>query len=784
MGVLEFFGTLIRHDITSSAISSNFKNKMNINHFLLDFNSIIHVASQLLVKEINGNIKQILSNIYKGRAVYSPNLVEFFTKYKIQDIQNKIKPDSDPIYVVNLFKAHFDEETLDKLVISKVITNVLYLLRTYCNSRAICTLLLAIDGVPSKGKIVEQKQRRYTGAMTESYKLLLIDKYQTYINDLPDNYAIAITNEISWNRNKITPGTQFMQKLSLYLHSEKIQKILKQGRPNMSLVVSDMHEIGEGEKKIVNYVDKYLANTADTVVVYSPDADVILLCILMPIVNVHMLRHDQQAAYPNTYDIINIKLLKTNISWYINNNPKFSVEHFDIDRINRDIVCISTLFGNDFVTKIETLNVKNNFQDILDCYLNTLLWFKAKGYYLVKNPTEKIGRYRLNFSFMKKLFEGLMPTEQDYIDNNPMYNKYISFGKIKKAFPNANVNANTVVPVFNDFMSTYYNLQNKIRQNGNLISFESDNEFMTTLKLTLNLMVDGKSVNVSYLSNSQVLRELSKFWATNKKFPRLDINLNERTHSIRDKHHQLNIKRDHLNNYEIEYYQFTRMLDQYYTKLNAESLDLRPDAINNYYQTYFGIELNYDDIKLDLDSQSIMHDWVEGMVWVFEYYFNDSEYINWYYYKHERSPLLCHISAYLNMITRQDFKNITTNLTKYKVDKLTNYFNPVEQLMYVSPMTPHILNVIPPIYKKYIVDKSNHFLNTYFINIDTLTEDIYNAIDSANIDCRSIPYLNKCLLPTVHKPTHDDDISFIDAIRKVKPDNLVKKLGFSTTPDY
>jgi len=49
MGVLEFFGTLIKNDITSTSIKSNFKEKIVVNHLFLDFNSIIHVSSQKIL---------------------------------------------------------------------------------------------------------------------------------------------------------------------------------------------------------------------------------------------------------------------------------------------------------------------------------------------------------------------------------------------------------------------------------------------------------------------------------------------------------------------------------------------------------------------------------------------------------------------------------------------------------------------------------------------------------------------------------------------------------------
>ncbi len=77
-------------------------------------------------------------------------------------------------------------------------------------------------------------------------------------------------------------------------------------------------------------------------------------------------------------------MLKSNISYYINNHPDYSKENFEIDRINRDIVSISTIFGNDFVPKIETINVKKGFQSIMDAYLKTLIELKDKGCFLVK----------------------------------------------------------------------------------------------------------------------------------------------------------------------------------------------------------------------------------------------------------------------------------------------------------------------------------------------------------------------------------------------------------------
>ena len=100
MGVLEFFSTLVRTDITSNAIQTNFAQKINIDHLLIDFNSIIHVSGQENLSAINSFFKLVLRNLYMKRGVDSEKFTQLFTKYKMTKVQSKIKPDTDPMVVV------------------------------------------------------------------------------------------------------------------------------------------------------------------------------------------------------------------------------------------------------------------------------------------------------------------------------------------------------------------------------------------------------------------------------------------------------------------------------------------------------------------------------------------------------------------------------------------------------------------------------------------------------------------------------------------------------------
>nr|AEX62597.1 putative 5'-3'exonuclease20 [Moumouvirus Monve] len=785
MGVLEFFGTLLKNDITSTSIKSDFKEKMAVNHLLLDFNSIVHVSSQKILSDINGFMQQVLKNLYESRSLHTDVLNEKFKKYKMESVQKKLNNKTNAIDIINLFHDHFSDKYMDRLIITLVINTVLSLVRTFCENKTISTLLIAIDGVPSKGKMVEQKQRRYLGAITEEYKQKILGKYKNYLLKQPDYTYLSTKNSIKWSRNKITPGTAFMHKLVAHLESDKIQQSFKTNRPNLEVIVSDMYEVGEGEKKIVNYVNKYLSNTNDSVMIYSPDADVILLCMLLPVNKLYMLRYNDQSTAKNnrnTYDLIDIKSLKSNISYYINNHPDYSEENFDVNNINYDIVCISTLFGNDFVPKIETLNVKKGFQNILDAYLKTLINLREKDNYLV-NPSKN--GFKLNFNFLKQVFYNLIPEEDDFIKHNDLYNKYITIGQIKNVFDYVEITSENVKPIYDQFTREYGELKNLIKNNGNFTYFETNDLFMNSLKKSVLVFMDGQCVNTSYLSNREMIKLLKNYYRKYREFPRLNINLNTWSHSIDDYIHKKVVREKNYNEYQKEVYRFEKMLDEYYIKLNAQPIDLSKNKINDYYMNYFGITL-YDKSKnLSDQANSVMQDYIEGLLWVFNYYFNDTSYINKWYYQHERAPLLRHLYMFLETIDEKYFKNILEGLSNYSVRNLKNYFNPVEQLMYVSPMTTDIIKLLPSNYKKYILsDNIDPFLKTYFVDIQEVVERLWNAKVSGDVDCHSVPFFNKCLVKSVQKPTSEDDKQFLKAVRKVPPNDAYLRRSKMSEPDY
>ena len=780
MGIAEFFGTLVKNDITSTAIVNNFAAKALINHFMLDFNSIIHVASQQIISDVNTFMTAVLRTISNKKSVKNTLFDEEFIYYGMVDIQNYIINDksNNTMKIIELFHEHFDDQYMDKLIITEVINKVLYMLRMYCHSDKIKTLMLAIDGVPSKGKMVEQKQRRYLGAIVEEYKKCILKKYAEHLKELGENIYESKKYQIRWTRNKITPGTAFMHKLVGYLRSNKIQEKLKTNRKQMKIIISDQYEVGEGEKKIVNYIKNNLSNTSDTVYVYSPDADMILLCILLPVKNLYMLRYNQQEYY---YDLINIDSLKNNIKYYLTNNPEYKLANFDVESVNKDIVCMNTLFGNDFVPKIETLNVKKGFQNILDAYLKALTESMPIKY-LVSNSNNN---YTINYKMLRNIFRNLLPEEEDYIENNKLYNSYQSAGIMKNIFPSMNINSETIVGIFYDFKKKYDNLKQAIRNNSQTSFYENDDDFMYALKRAINITLDGQTVNTSYLNNKQMIKILRDYYLQIRDFPRLLINLNTKSISSTDPYHSNQMKKNNItNDYDKEVYKFDRMIDEYYIKFNAQAIELSSENISEYYSEYFDIKL-LKGKQLSSDANNLMRDYVEGLQWVFDYYFNDMSYINIWYYPHERSPLLVHISKFLNEISDGELTDMQTNLSEYRNIKLKDYFNPIEQLIYVSPLTNDIINLLPNNYKEFLTDKDlDPFLKSYFINIKDIVKRMWKQTKSDDLDCRGIPFFNKCFVKPIIKNDYKTDKLFLKKMREIKKSDTSMKRSKNSEPDF
>ena len=129
MGVEKLMSSLRRHIITRNSFTTFDKKNLslkNVKHLLIDFNSIIHNKSADVISKLNEEFEKEL-------------------------IKNKIY-DEEKIKVI--YKRKYLE--INKLIIDNIIKEVNFLVE-HCGD-TLQFLYIAIDGVPSKAKIVEQKR--------------------------------------------------------------------------------------------------------------------------------------------------------------------------------------------------------------------------------------------------------------------------------------------------------------------------------------------------------------------------------------------------------------------------------------------------------------------------------------------------------------------------------------------------------------------------------------------------------------------------------------------------
>jgi 5'-3' exonuclease len=246
---------------------------------------------------------------------------------------------------------------------------------------------IAIDGVVPMAKMRQQRLRRF-----KSIWLTQHSDTNTSANPI-------------WDRNSITPGTNFMKKLHTYLEI----MIKKQGKKSWILSSSD--EPGEGEHKILEQWHKgeYNGNYA----IYGLDADLIVLSILGHEICQHnnkiWLFREEVNAGKITYDDMGEEIFE----WFSINSLKdwLSAEfNTDIHKQRSFILnyCFAmSVLGNDFLPSSLGLKIRDDGHSEL---LDIMKSLTTNNIYLINPNTLTI-----SFQDVKHLFIILSINEETRI---------------------------------------------------------------------------------------------------------------------------------------------------------------------------------------------------------------------------------------------------------------------------------------------------------------------------------------------------------------------------------
>lgn len=758
MGIEQFFSSMRQRE--NIDFKTHFINKnpsgIKVDNIFIDFNSIIHVTSQKIIQELNSILIRLITK----------------TKDKIfEELTNKYDISKD--LSIEEFKELLTLDKLNNIISNKVINYVTKEILSKVTD--VKLIYIAVDGVPSRGKMAEQKKRRYMGAVMSEIRNRLKMDHNEEINkdDVRREYE---KYKISWSKSNISPGTEFMRLMDIYLKGPKLEVAMKICQPTLTkYIYSGVFERGEGEKKIVNWI--WNNPSKAKTIIYSPDSDVTLLSLLISekVGSIKLLRWDQQN---HVLESIDIDKLKVSFIDYLEEKSKNKIKNRQ--QVIDDIVFIFTMFGNDFLPKIESLSVKNDFTRLMDIYVN------LKNKPLIVNDKKNKGKKSISWECFIEFFKILQRDEHKSLHLTYMSHNYRNFKTLKKLLNATNMN---FMDKMSKFLSWFRTFNYAIRKkDSKLLDTQIKNkDYMIILERLTKLKGYGNE-------KDSFIDRYKSYYETMNKFPRVFITFQKFTKKLDDRFHLQKLSNVHsylkydlpILDYDKEIYKFENMLDEYKDILNAHELELgkiyidpftkqwRADSIKQgirrYYYDFFGIKsLNVKDVKMN----KLVKHYLEGIIWVFNYYYN------WYdikenhdvaltwWYRYSRSPLLAQIYDYLTMVKSDGLYGIDKQLMKFREDEKT-WFNCYEHLFYVSPMRK-LDYLVTAEYKSFVSTK-------FYNDLDKVVGRILGKNGRNDIDCRGIIFLTKCILFVVFKDTMNEK-QFLKEFRKIKPSSKANQLA-------
>ncbi len=565
-------------------------------------------------------------------------------------------------------------------------------------------IYMAIDGVAPRAKMNQQRSRRFRAAMDAQQKERISSKIEDEWRNkgLPSDFLNSKNEEkFKFDSNCITPGTEFLDQCSIavrtYIKSRLNNDPLWK---DLNVIFSDASVPGEGEHKILDFIrtqrtyDSYDPNTYHCI--YGADADLIMLSLIMHephfcvireslndkyyLVCQHCGRHghgseecdsvtgkfnrskatkDEIADYNREkINEIEFSLLKVGIlREYLELEFKELIElGYDFERIIDDFVFLCFLVGNDFLPNLPSLKIREGAID-------ALIYLYKKKLPEMKNYLTN-GSGKLNLNECEQLFKILSLIEDKFFkkeiesrvaDENFRKNNPVLFGKKQKP---------KILDAFRSIPT---------------IGGENKNN-KEKYKLKKNDKGNNDEIDLTDIIGNII---------TIEKDERLkrDFNLEELKRHGADKMKQI-IK-------EEIYEENNKKVDEYVDEIKLGQKDWK----DRYYRQKFHVSPSVNDKAFNDLKQKIKQYYIEGLCWVFEYYYNGCVSWSWFYPFHY-AP----------------FASDLINLNELKINfELSRPFYAFEQLLSVLP--PYSADALPPCFRNLMRDPLSPIADFYPSNI-------------------------------------------------------------------
>jgi 5'-3' exonuclease len=271
-----------------------------------------------------------------------------------------------------------------RLLIDKVVSETRHMIRDVVVPAQYT--YISMDGTAPRAKMVQQRSRRYKSIQMKELVRSAVPSMADFDFDPSPN---------------ITPGTVFMQDLS-----KALQKMIKGGDCGR-VYLNDSNTPGEGEHKFLPRVKNMVKTNPDsTVVVMSPDGDMISLSMLTQKKNMLIMRvpdpaSDNEKHFVDVYEYIYCDINKVRDHFYRDLISSYNDSNIDEIKILTDYNFLLVMVGNDFVPSMEFLKIRNGGMDILIRIYNDVRQ-KLRAYLIVYDASVAAPP-KINMEFFREL---------------------------------------------------------------------------------------------------------------------------------------------------------------------------------------------------------------------------------------------------------------------------------------------------------------------------------------------------------------------------------------------
>jgi 5'-3' exoribonuclease 2 len=619
-------------------------------------------------------------------------------------------------------------------------------------------LYLAIDGVAPRAKMNQQRSRRFRSAQEARERKDLLDEVLSEM--VEEGFNAPNKGGSDWDSNVITPGTEFMTKISAFLRFYILEKMNRDNYwANLTVILSDASEPGEGEHKIMDFIRRqrnqsnYNPNTHH--VLHGLDADLIMLALATHEVRFTILREKvyfgKNSEEEDTCDaqkILNSQSMRSGQivlcadprdTWvfskplqalhihilreYLDN--EFSILkstlpfQYDLERVIDDFIFMCFFVGNDFLPHLPSLDIRDGALDFLiECYKDIL---PSLGDYVTSTGgvinlsqadilLSRVGEVEDQIFLRKKRAED--NAEQRFIQRKKQQKQTNDFRSQQREGDNGNNGRNQSRGDSNHQSHSQWQQPQQSQQSlpqSQAVTNVANNAAADALRASL---LGKRKKDVAELLNREEINAIEDVDSNLQRFESTttawDTEEEEVIDSLAMDSVELVAKKAKLAEEEVEKAKEElkkRLKEKEHLLIEKYKIQIEDEVKlheNGWKDRYYGEKFKREDLEKGGGLRQMCKSYIEGLCWVLKYYYNGVPSWSWYY------PF--HYAPFASDLTNIDSLGVShENFT------LSKPFRPLEQLLAVLPASS--ANALPPELRWLMLDSSSPIFDIYDENV-------------------------------------------------------------------